>query len=301
MDEDTRLHINELQLDLEEKKAELESRNLLLSKAKDAVTRMKQELEDIRKEADPHARQELLERINRLKAANDEMEKTRHEQIVELEEAIVESKKIVFMKEQELATLMTKNEQLELDVKHKEDRLTEAREEHDRDQQHILLVNTKCEKMEEELVQARAHVELYRLETEDHRKEAEKLLHQLREAEDMTHHQQELHDLRHNLEQQHALAIERIGNDDHKMAVKELREEMDNILVKHNNEMHITTERHEARERDALSKHQLECNRIREEFGAHKEEIRLEREREKRTQPLDWMRKLTSIANCTLR
>ena len=96
----------------------------------------------------------------------------------------------------------------------------------------------------------------------------------------MTHHQQELHDLRHNLEQQHALAIERI-NDDHKMAVKELREEMDNILVKHNNEMHITTERHEARERDALSKHQLECNRIREEFGAHKEEIRLERERER--------------------
>ena len=121
-DEETRLRINELQLDLEEKKAELESRNLLLTKAKYAVTKMKQELEDMRKEADPHAREELLERIKRLKTANEEMEKTRHEQVGELEASVVESKKMVFIKEQELATLVTKNEQLELDLKHKEDR-----------------------------------------------------------------------------------------------------------------------------------------------------------------------------------
>jgi chromosome segregation ATPase len=280
VDMDSNLKVSELHLELEEKNAELEQRNLLLTKSKDAIQKMKQELESMRKDADPRNREELLERIAKLKAANDEMEKTRHEQVNDLEASVAETKSLIFHKEQEVAMLSTRVEQLELDVAHKEDRLTEARDQHDRDQQHILLVNSKCEKMDEELVQARAHVELYRLETEDHRKEAEKLMQQLREAEDMTHHQQELHDLRHNLEQAHATHTERMHGD-HKIAMQELRDEIDKLHEQHKVDLHNQTEKHEVHGHDIQQRHQLECTRIREELTNQKEEVRLERERER--------------------
>jgi chromosome segregation ATPase len=280
VDGDANLKISELHLELEEKKAELEQRNMLLTKSKEMMEKMKSEMVDIRKDADPRGREEMQERIVKLKQANEDMEKTRHEQVNELEATVAETKQLVFHKDQEIATLMTKVEQLQLDVAHKEDRLTEARDQHDRDQQHILLVNTKCEKMDEELVQARAHVELYRLETEDHRKEAEKLMLQLREAEDMTHHQQELHDLRKNLEAAHATHTERVHGD-HKIAMQELRDEIDKLHEQHKVDIHNLTERQEVQKHDLTQRHELECNRIREETSNQKEELRLERERER--------------------
>ena len=58
-DGDATLKISELQLELEEKKAELDQRNLLLVKSKEMMEKMKGEMMDIRKDADPRGKEEM--------------------------------------------------------------------------------------------------------------------------------------------------------------------------------------------------------------------------------------------------
>ena len=72
-DGDASLKISELQLELEEKKAELEQRNLLLTKSKEMMEKMKGEMVDIRKDADPRGREEMQESIDKLKRANEDL------------------------------------------------------------------------------------------------------------------------------------------------------------------------------------------------------------------------------------
>ncbi len=167
----------DLMLQLEERNLELEQRNVLLSKARSAIDSLKGELKKARDE-DLNEKQrisELEQRVAKMKQANEEIEKSCTSQIQVMEKEVVSAKEKVFMLEEAKNSIETKNEKLELELAHSEDRLKESRDEKDRLDEQWLLLQQKAEKMEEEVTQARAHVELFRMETQEAGNEAEEL------------------------------------------------------------------------------------------------------------------------------
>lgn len=81
-----RIEISKLKLQLEDKQVDLEQRNLLLIKSKNAIEALKTEIERLRNENDHH--QDLEDRIRRLKQLNDELEQDYRAQIAQLEQQL---------------------------------------------------------------------------------------------------------------------------------------------------------------------------------------------------------------------
>lgn len=81
-----KIEISKLKLQLEDKQIDLEQRNLLLIKSKNAIEALKTEIERLRNENDHH--QDLEDRIRRLKQLNDELEQDYRGQISQLEQQL---------------------------------------------------------------------------------------------------------------------------------------------------------------------------------------------------------------------
>lgn len=81
-----KIEISKLKLQLEDKQIDLEQRNLLLIKSKNAIEALKTEIERLRNENDHH--QDLEDRIRRLKQLNDELEQDYRTQISQLEQQL---------------------------------------------------------------------------------------------------------------------------------------------------------------------------------------------------------------------
>lgn len=81
--EQSRSEITSLKLQLEEKNTEVDQRNLLLIKAKSAIEALKSELERLRVESS--GKNDLEERVKKLKQQNDDMEADYRAQISQLE------------------------------------------------------------------------------------------------------------------------------------------------------------------------------------------------------------------------
>jgi chromosome segregation ATPase len=94
--------IHKLKLQLEEKQVDLEQRNLLLIKSKNAIESLKTEIERLRSECDHH--QDLEERVRRLKQLNDEVEADYRNQLSNLERQLSDARKLADTKDFERAS-----------------------------------------------------------------------------------------------------------------------------------------------------------------------------------------------------
>ena len=100
--EHQRLEIGKLKLQLEDKQVDLEQRNLLLIKSKNAIEALKVEIERLRNEN--NHQQDLEDRIRRLKQLNEDIENDYRSQINQLEQQLVSARQLADSKEIEKAT-----------------------------------------------------------------------------------------------------------------------------------------------------------------------------------------------------
>ena len=100
--EHLKIEISKLKLQLEDKQVDLEQRNLLLIKSKNAIEALKTEIERLR--IDNNHQQDLEERIRRLKQLNEDIENDYRTQITQLEQQLQTTRQISDAKEIEKAT-----------------------------------------------------------------------------------------------------------------------------------------------------------------------------------------------------
>jgi chromosome segregation ATPase len=97
-----RIEINKLKLQLEEKHVDLEQRNLLLIKSKNAIEALKTEIGRLRTESEHQ--QDLEDRVKRLKQLNDDVETDYRSQVQQLEQQLNAARKALDAKDIERAT-----------------------------------------------------------------------------------------------------------------------------------------------------------------------------------------------------
>jgi len=97
-----KVEISKLKLQLEDKQIDLEQRNLLLIKSKNAIEALKTEIERLRNENDHH--QDLEDRIRRLKQLNEDIEADYRGQITQLEQQLSSARQLVDSRTIEKAT-----------------------------------------------------------------------------------------------------------------------------------------------------------------------------------------------------
>jgi len=97
-----KMEVNKLKLQLEDKQVDLEQRNLLLIKSKNAIEALKLEIERLRNE-NSH-QQDLEDRIRRLKQLNEDIENDYRAQIQQLEQQLQEARQLADVKQIENAT-----------------------------------------------------------------------------------------------------------------------------------------------------------------------------------------------------
>ena len=269
-----------LKIEIQEKNMELNERNILLAKAKTAITDMKKELERIRKEHDPAIQIELEARVAKLKRSNEEIESECRLQVNTMEKELVSLKEKGFLQQEATAKADTRLEQVELNLVHAEQRLAESREDKAKLEEQWLLLQQKAGHMEEEITQARAHVELYRMEAQEAIDERDTLRGELSQARDMTHVADQLNELREELELRHTENVDRLVNAHekelhrHKLETDKAVEEARSVLGHEKN-------LHEKHIQELTQRHEMDVVRAREELTKIKDELRLERQRER--------------------
>ena len=172
---------NALRLQVEEKNIELEQRNVLLTKAKTAIEALKREIE--RNKAEHSRQQDLEDRVRRLKQASDEMEAEFQQQTAQLEGQLQQSRQACLAKDQATAELESKVSALELGLQQCRERLSDAGLEKDRLEEACLHARHRAEEMEEELLQLRAHCDLYSMRGDERAAEFDAMKSQVKNVE----------------------------------------------------------------------------------------------------------------------
>ena len=269
-----------LKLELQERQIELNERNLLLSKAKTAITEMRKELERVRRENDPAIRVELEARVAKLKKANEDIEAECRKQVNSMEVELVTTKEKYFLLDEAKAKAETRLEQVELSLTHAEQRLAELRDEKAKVDENWLLLQQKADRMEDEITQARAHVELFRMETQEAIEERDSIREQLVLARDSTHVADQLAAQREELQNKHHEAMERLENL-HQKAVDHYKMEQEKAIESAKTALAQEKHLHEKHLMESTQRHETELSRLREEMTNTKDELRLERQRER--------------------
>jgi len=169
-----------LRVQLEEKNVELEQRAGMIRKAFAAIEGLKKEVERLRGET--QSQHELEDRVRKLKTSNEGMESEFRVQLSALETQLQTARQTVTTKEKQRSELESRVSQLELSLAHANDRLEELRDDKDQVDEQWLQMQQRNSEMEEELTQARAHVDLYRIQYEEQVAEVENVKHVFQES-----------------------------------------------------------------------------------------------------------------------
>eukprot|EP01032_Pedospumella_encystans_P027948 gene27948-31570_t len=160
-----KIEISKLKLQLEDKQIDLEQRNLLLIKSKNAIEALKTEIERLRNENDHH--HDLEDRIRRLKQLNEDIETDYRGQITQLEQQLSAARQMVDSKTIEKATSEDKMSHLELSFEQVDNHLKDTQQEKRRIQDQLTAALQKISALEDDITQNRAHMDLYRIELQE--------------------------------------------------------------------------------------------------------------------------------------
>jgi DNA repair exonuclease SbcCD ATPase subunit len=175
---------SKLKLMLEDKQVDLEQRNLLLIKSKNAIEALKVEIERLR--AENSHQQDLEDRIRRLKQLNEDIESDYTAQIAQLEQQVQSARQLADVKEFEKVSSEDKvvraflritpavltfstsvQSHLEISFGQVNSHLKDALQEKRRLQESLSAAQHKIQALEDEATQSRAHVDLYRIQLEE--------------------------------------------------------------------------------------------------------------------------------------
>jgi chromosome segregation ATPase len=175
---------SKLKLMLEDKQVDLEQRNLLLIKSKNAIEALKVEIERLR--AENSHQQDLEDRIRRLKQLNEDIESDYGAQIAQLEHQVQAARQLADAKEFEKVSSEDKavrgflrvapadltfstavQSHLEISFGQVDSHLKDALQEKRRLQESLSTAQHKIQALEDEATQSRAHVDLYRIQLEE--------------------------------------------------------------------------------------------------------------------------------------
>ncbi|KAJ1425263.1 hypothetical protein B484DRAFT_397985 [Ochromonadaceae sp. CCMP2298] len=169
--ENLKVEVSKMRLKLEERAVDLEQRNLLLVKSKNAIDALKTELERLRAESDVHA--DLEERVHKMKSANDNLESDFNTQVGSLEEKLKSARRTVSSVEEERAKADERSTQLVLSLEHVESHLRDAKSEKQRLAEELAATLLRSRTTEEELAACRAEGQLLRSGGEEGARERE--------------------------------------------------------------------------------------------------------------------------------
>lgn len=218
---------NALRLQVEEKNLELEQRNLLLTKAKVAIEALKKEVE--RSKAEHGKTADLEDRVRRLKSASDEMDAQYKAQIAQIEGQLATARQATAQLAQAKAASDGQTAALELQIRQAGERHADLCLQRDRADEASLHARQASEGLEEELLQLRAHVDLYRLRGEEHGAEFETL--RVAAAEAAMRAKSQEQECKHRIDEAHSrnqiemAALRQQHHLDLENALREVREE----------------------------------------------------------------------------
>jgi len=169
-----------------------------------------------------------------------------------------------------------------------------VREEKNKQEESWLLLQQKAERMEEEVTQARAHVELYRMETQEAIDERDSLREQLARARDSTHVADQLNSQREELDQKHEEAMNKMEQL-HTHAMEHNRLEMEKLAEDRKLILNQEKNLHEKHVQELTLRHESDVARLREEAMKTKDEMRMDRQREREEEAARMDEKNTEI------
>eukprot|EP01035_Chromulina_nebulosa_P026377 gene26377-34509_t len=169
-----------LRLKMEEKQLELEQRNSLLAKAKNAIEVLKAELQRVKDQRNYDS--DLEDRYRKLQESSNEMELDYRERLMGLENELFNAKVLINSKDKELADTEQKLRQRESDFKANSDRISTLQSDNQRLQEQASKAQQSVSFLSDELTQSKAHMDLYKMQLEEEGTEREALKHKLKEA-----------------------------------------------------------------------------------------------------------------------
>eukprot|EP01038_Epipyxis_sp_PR26KG_P004415 gene4415-6242_t len=169
----SRLEISNMKLLLEEKQIELDQRNLLLMKSKNAIESLKKENELLVQQRDDFIGK--LNQLEKFKVLYSESEDDYNNQIKTLELDNMSIKRLLHAKESERSTMEALLTQRNEQIKRLEAERDQLQEQFVKTQHNMSLII-------EELTQAKAHVDLYQLQTQEYITQKDQIKEKLKEA-----------------------------------------------------------------------------------------------------------------------
>eukprot|EP01031_Cornospumella_fuschlensis_P031644 gene31644-38244_t len=249
-----RSEVADLKMQIEEKEIELEQRDLLLLKAKGAIEALKHELD--RKKMELEKQADVEDRIKRLKHMNDEIEADYKGQLVKIEADLSASKQIVGYKEQEKSMLEEKVRQLEVALASLHDQLDKANAERVRIEDRWMQSQQQIVQLDEDLTQAKAHVDLFKMQLQEEAEEMRQVREQLK---DTVQRKKELEDA-------------------HRVRIAELNAQYDSqirsIRTNHEHDLEKLRASHVQMLTDVRENYQVEVNKARQQMDRSVQEIK---------------------------
>ncbi|RYG66508.1 hypothetical protein EON64_09595, partial [archaeon] len=251
----SRSELADLKLQIEEKDIELEQRDLLLLKAKGAIEALKHELD--RKKMELEKQADVEDRIKRLKQMNDEIEMDYKNQLVKIEADLSASKQITGYKEQEKSMLEEKVRQLEVSLASLHDQLEKVNAERVRIEDRWMQSQQQIVQLDEDLTQAKAHVDLFKMQLQE-------------EAEDMRQVREQLRD---------TVQRKKEMEETHRVRLTELNAQYDNqirtIRTNHEHDLEKLRASQVQMLTDVRENYQVELNKARQQMDRSVQEIKV--------------------------
>jgi hypothetical protein len=172
--------VHDLKIKMEEMQIELEQRELLMVKASGVINTLKQELDRCKEGLE--RQEELEQKVRGLKHSNDDIAHEFRGQLIAREKEVNELRQQLMLKEQEKAQIEDRLKQAESSIAHLQDRVSDGQMDRVRIEEKWLKSQESYATLEEEVTQARAHIDLYKIRLEEEQEEKERLKQQIKDV-----------------------------------------------------------------------------------------------------------------------
>jgi chromosome segregation ATPase len=175
------IEIEKLKRQIDDKHIDLEQRNLLLMKSKNAIEALKIEVDRLRQDNE-HAH-DLEDRVRKLNQLNKDVENTYLEKISDMEFQLLSQRKVIENKDKERTTVEERLTNTDLSNQHLENKLRQLQDDKSSLSEQLVLSQHKVSKLEGELTQAITHADLYRIQLEECKNERDGVKEKLKQEQ----------------------------------------------------------------------------------------------------------------------
>ena len=175
------IEIEKLKRQIDDKHIDLEQRNLLLMKSKNAIEALKIEVDRLRQDNE-HAH-DLEDRVRKLNQLNKDVENTYLEKISDMEFQLLSLRKVIENKDKERTTVEERLNNTDLSNQHLENKLRLLQDDKSSLSEQLVLSQHKVSKLEGELTQTITHADLYRIQLEECKNERDGVKEKLKQEQ----------------------------------------------------------------------------------------------------------------------